>query len=88
MHANKSAEPDLEVEALLPCLERRRREEARMEEVVEMLKVLWESPPVPTMSHLFFCFFFYHGINVSERSYRAKGDMKKRGWVTGERGLR
>lgn len=22
-----------------------------MEEVVEMLKVLWESPPVPTISH-------------------------------------
>jgi hypothetical protein len=28
-----------------------RRDEARMEEVVLMLKVLWESPPVPTMSH-------------------------------------
>lgn len=35
----------------MPCLETRRSEEARMEEVVEMLKVLWESPPVPTMSH-------------------------------------
>lgn len=51
MFMSKSAEPDLEVEARLPCLASRRREEARMEEVVEMLKVLWESPPVPTMSH-------------------------------------
>lgn len=51
MFARRSAEPDLEVEALLPCLAMRRREEARMEAVVEMLKVLWESPPVPTMSH-------------------------------------
>jgi hypothetical protein len=46
-----SAEPDLEVEALFPCLAMRRRLEARMEEVVDMLKVLCESPPVPTMSH-------------------------------------
>jgi len=51
MLARRSAEPDLEVEALLPCLAMRRRLEARMEEVVLMLKVLWESPPVPTMSH-------------------------------------
>lgn len=51
MLAMRSAEPDLEVEARLPCLEMRRREEARMEAVVEMLKVLWASPPVPTMSH-------------------------------------
>lgn len=51
MLAMRSAEPDLEVDARLPCLEMRRREEARMEAVVEMLKVLWESPPVPTMSH-------------------------------------
>ena len=48
---SKSAEPDLEVLALFPCLEIRRREEARMEEVVLMLKVWWESPPVPTISH-------------------------------------
>lgn len=47
----RSAEPDLEVLALLPCLDMRRREEARIEEVVLMLKVWWESPPVPTMSH-------------------------------------
>ena len=53
MLLRRSAEPDLEVEARLPCLETRRREEAIMEAVVEMLKVLWESPPVPTMSH--FC---------------------------------
>lgn len=51
MLAIRSAEPDLEVEARLPCLETRRSEEARMEAVVEMLKVLWASPPVPTMSH-------------------------------------
>lgn len=51
MLAIRSAEPDLEVEARLPCLETRRSEEARMEAVVLMLKVLWESPPVPTMSH-------------------------------------
>lgn len=48
---SRSAEPDLEVEARLPCLAIRRSEEARMELVVLMLKVLWESPPVPTMSH-------------------------------------
>lgn len=47
----RSADPDLDVEARLPCLEIRRREEARMEEVVLMLKVWWLSPPVPTMSH-------------------------------------
>lgn len=47
----RSAEPDRDVEALLPCLAIMRREEANMEEVVLMLKVLCESPPVPTMSH-------------------------------------
>ena len=51
MFARRSAEPDLDVAERLPCLERRSREEAIMEEVVEMLNVLWESPPVPTMSH-------------------------------------
>ena len=55
MDCKRSAEPDLEVEALFPCLEMRRREEARIEEVVEMLKVWWESPPVPTMSHCGVC---------------------------------
>jgi hypothetical protein len=50
MQFSRSAEPDLEVEALLPCLAIKSRLEARMEEVVEMLKVLCESPPVPTMS--------------------------------------
>lgn len=48
---SRSAEPDNEVEELLPCLAIMRRELATMEEVVEMLKVLWPSPPVPTMSH-------------------------------------
>lgn len=55
MLLTRSAEPDLEVLARLPCFETRRRAEARMEDVVEMLKVLWESPPVPTMSHWFQC---------------------------------
>jgi len=50
MQLSRSAEPDLEVDALLPCLAIRRRLEARMDEVVLMLKVLCESPPVPTMS--------------------------------------
>jgi hypothetical protein len=47
----RSAEPDLDVEALLPCLLRSRRDDARIDEVVEILKVLCESPPVPTISH-------------------------------------
>lgn len=47
----RSAEPDRDVEALLPCLAIRRSDEARMLDVVDMLKVLWESPPVPTISH-------------------------------------
>jgi hypothetical protein len=47
----RSADPDLDVEALLPCLLTIRREDARIEDVVDMLKVLCESPPVPTMSH-------------------------------------
>jgi hypothetical protein len=51
MHASKSADPERDVEALLPCLAIIRRDEARMEEVVLMLNVLCESPPVPTMSH-------------------------------------
>jgi len=51
MFISRSAEPDLDVDARLPCLARRSRDEARIEDVVEMLKVWWESPPVPTMSH-------------------------------------
>lgn len=47
----RSADPDFEVEARLPCLAIRSSEEARMDEVVDMLNVLWESPPVPTISH-------------------------------------
>jgi hypothetical protein len=39
MALSKSAEPDLEVDARLPCLLSKRRDEARMEEVVEILKV-------------------------------------------------
>jgi hypothetical protein len=51
----RSAEPDREVDARLPCFPIMRREEASMLEVVEMLKVLCESPPVPTISHWFLC---------------------------------
>jgi hypothetical protein len=39
MFMSRSAEPDLEVDARFPCFARRRRDEARMEDVVEMLKV-------------------------------------------------
>ena len=52
---SKSAEPDMEVEELLPCLAIMRRADAMIEEVVEMLKVSWPSPPVPTMSHCGIC---------------------------------
>jgi hypothetical protein len=51
MQATRSALPDFEVLALLPCFETMSRAEARMDEVVLMLKVSWPSPPVPTMSH-------------------------------------
>ena len=51
MFCRRSAEPDLEVEALLPCLAMRSSEDATIEAVVLMLKVLCESPPVPTTSH-------------------------------------
>ena len=47
----RSAEPERDVEELLPCLAIIRMELATIEDVVEMLKVLWPSPPVPTMSH-------------------------------------
>jgi hypothetical protein len=36
---SKSAEPDFDVEALFPCLLRRSREEAKIDEVVEILNV-------------------------------------------------
>lgn len=39
VEVSRSAEPDLDVEARLPCLLKSRREEARMDDVVEMLKV-------------------------------------------------
>jgi hypothetical protein len=51
MLASRSAEPDLDVEARLPCLATRSSEDAMMDDVVEILNVLCESPPVPTMSH-------------------------------------
>lgn len=50
MQLRRSAEPDLEVEARLPCFAMRRRLEAMIEALVLMLNVLCESPPVPTMS--------------------------------------
>lgn len=50
MACRRSALPEVLLEARLPCLATRSREEARMEAVVETLKVLWPSPPVPTMS--------------------------------------
>ena len=49
-HAKRSAEPERDVEALLPCFATISRALARMDDVVERLKVLCESPPVPTMS--------------------------------------
>lgn len=51
VQAKRSAEPERDVDALFPCLAIMRRALARIEEVVLMLKVLCESPPVPTMSH-------------------------------------
>lgn len=36
---SRSAEPDLEVDARLPCLLMMRREEAKIEDVVEILNV-------------------------------------------------
>jgi hypothetical protein len=36
----RSADPDFEVDARLPCFAMKRREEARMEDVVLMLNVL------------------------------------------------
>jgi len=39
IEVRRSADPDLEVEARFPCLLRRRREELRMEDVVEILNV-------------------------------------------------
>ena len=51
MAASTSAEPDLEVDARLPCLAMSSSEEAMIDEAVLMLNVEWPSPPVPTMSH-------------------------------------
>ena len=49
--ARISADPDDDVEALLPCLHTWIPQAvARMADVVETLKVPWPSPPVPTMS--------------------------------------
>jgi len=36
---SKSAEPDFDVEARLPCLLKSKRDEARIDDVVEILKV-------------------------------------------------
>jgi len=51
MQESRSAEPERDVDALFPCLAIMRRALARMDDVVLILKVLCESPPVPTMSH-------------------------------------
>jgi hypothetical protein len=51
VHESRSADPERDVDALLPCFAIIRSDEASIEEVVLMLKVLCESPPVPTMSH-------------------------------------
>ena len=48
---SKSADPERDVEALFPCFATMSKEDARMDEVVLMLNVLCESPPVPTISH-------------------------------------
>jgi hypothetical protein len=39
VEVRRSADPDLEVEALFPCLLKSKRDDARIEDVVEMLKV-------------------------------------------------
>lgn len=39
VEARRSADPDFEVDALFPCLLRSKRDEAKMDDVVEMLKV-------------------------------------------------
>ena len=39
VHIKRSADPDLDVDALFPCLLSISREEAKIEEVVDMLKV-------------------------------------------------
>lgn len=48
---NTSADPDLDVLARFPCLAISRSDEQMMDDAVLMLKVLWKSPPVPTISH-------------------------------------
>ena len=48
---SKSADPDLDVDALFPCFAIISRDEATIEAVVLILNVLCESPPVPTTSH-------------------------------------
>ena len=63
MEARRSAEPDKEVDDLFPCFPMNRRDEANMLEGVEMLNVLWESPPVPTMSH---CAVLLDGIRFKD----------------------
>jgi hypothetical protein len=61
-----SALPDFDVLALLPCLETKSSEEARIDEVVLTLKVSWESPPVPTMSHCVVRLVYVHQSNINE----------------------
>jgi len=51
MLCSRSADPDFDVEALLPCFAIISSDDATIDAVVLMLNVLCESPPVPTMSH-------------------------------------
>jgi hypothetical protein len=48
---SRSAEPDMDVEELFPCLAIIRMADAMIDDVVDTLNVLCPSPPVPTMSH-------------------------------------
>lgn len=47
----RSAEPESDVDELLPCLAIINNADARIDAVVDTLYVLCPSPPVPTMSH-------------------------------------
>lgn len=72
----RSAEPDVEVAARLPCLQTRTWGARSRADVVDTLKVLWPSPPVPTMStyNPFSCCFpiFWLASFWKERSIAEK----------------
>jgi len=50
MDSRRSADPDFDVDARFPCLARVSSDDAMIDDVVDMLNVWCESPPVPTMS--------------------------------------